>query len=143
MNLATFTAAALLLATVPHETIPCDRVALIEVNHFCNDEAQLVFDQVLFYEWNASKGRHDVQAWRLLKNPNQWPQRDYGTGEYRSMWLDGETLREVRAATVRETWTQIDPELEARQVLAKEKRRDLIKTDSLPRSVLVERRWTE
>lgn len=135
--------AALLLATVPQETIPRDRVDLIEVNHFHDDQARLVFDQIIFYEWDAREGRHEVQAWRLLKSNNQRPQRDYTTGDYRAKWMDGETLREVRALAIRETWTNTDPELEARQTLAKERRRDLIRHDSLPRSVLVERRWTE
>jgi hypothetical protein len=120
----------LVLATVgtnPIEDVPRDRIDLIEVNHFHDDQGRLVFDQVIFYEWSPEKGRHQVQAWRLLKNASQRPHRDYRTGEYVATWLDGETFREVRAATMRETWTQYDPELVEREHLAKEKRKDLAK----------------
>jgi hypothetical protein len=126
-----------MLSTVgsnPIEDVPCDRVDLIEVNHFHDEQGRLVFDQVIFYEWSPEKGRHQVQAWRLLKNANQKPRRDYKTGEYVASWLDGETIREVRAATVRESWTQYDPELVEREYLAKEKRKDLAKVRTpLPR----------
>jgi hypothetical protein len=125
MNLSTFTAAAMLLGTIPHDAILRDRVDLVEVNHFCNDQAQLVFDQIIFYEWCQGKGRHEIVAWRLLKNPRQKPQRDFRTGEHSSLWLDGETIREVRAQTVRETWTQVDPELVGRETLPKEQRKEL------------------
>jgi hypothetical protein len=120
----------LLLSAVgitPIEDVPCDRIDLIEVNHFHDDQGRLVFDQVIFYEWSQEKGRHQVQAWRLLKNASQKPRRDFQTGEYVATWLDGETLREVRAPTIRESWTQYDPELVEREHLPKEKRKDLTK----------------
>ena len=127
----------LLLSTVgsnPIEDVPRDRIDLIEVNHFHDDQGRLVFDQVIFYEWSPEKGRHQVQAWRLLKSASQKPRRDYRTGDYVATWLDGETLGEVRAATMRETWTQYDPELVEREHLAKEKRKDLAKVRApLPR----------
>jgi hypothetical protein len=125
VNAATFTAATMLLGTIPHDAILRDRVDLVEVNHFCNDQAQLVFDQIIFYEWCQGKGRHEIVAWRLLKNPRQTPQRDFRTGEHSALWLDGEAIREVRAQTVRETWTQVDPELVGRETLPKEQRKEL------------------
>ena len=127
----------LLLSTVgtnPIEDVPRDRIDLIEVNHFHDDQGRLVFDQVIFYEWSPEKGRHQVQAWRLLKNSGQKPRRDYQTGEYVASWLDGEMLREVRGRTMRESWTQYDPELVEREHLAKEKRKELTKSrTTLPR----------
>lgn len=120
----------LLLAAVgssPIEDIPCDRVDLIEVNHFHDDQGRLVFDQVIFYEWSPTQGRHQVQAWRLLKSAAQKPRADFQTGEFVATWQDGETLREVRASSARESWTQFDPELVEREFLAKEKRKDLAK----------------
>jgi hypothetical protein len=120
----------LLLAAVgssPIQDVPCDRVDLIEVNHFHDDQGRLVFDQVIFYEWCPRRGRHQVQAWRLLKTPAQKPRRDFATGEYVATWHDGETLREVRAPAARESWTQYDPELVEREYLPKEKRKDLVK----------------
>ncbi len=129
----------LLLAAVgsnPIETFPCDRVDLIEVNHFHDDQGRLVFDQLIFYEWSPQKGRHQVQAWRLLKNSNQKPRRDFASGEYVSTWLDGDTFREVRAPAARETWTQYDPELVEREHLAKEKRKDLAKVRPITRKTV-------
>ena len=118
----------------PIEDVPCNRVDLMEVNHFHDDHGRLVFDQVIFYEWSPQQGRHQVQAWRLLKNSHQRPRRDYPTGDYVATWQDGETLREVRSATVRESWTQYDPELVEREHLPKEKRKELVKArQPLPR----------
>ncbi len=115
----------LLLSAVgssPIEDFPRERVDLIEVNHFHDDQGRLVFEQVIFYEWSAEKSRHQVQAWRLLKNPSQRPKRDFATGEYVATWFDGDIFREVRAPAARESWTQYDPELIEREHLPKEKR---------------------
>jgi hypothetical protein len=117
--------AVLGFGSMPQDINVRDRVDLIEVNHFHDSEARLVFDQVIFYEWSPAKSRHQVQAWRLLKSPRQYPRRDYRVGDYVTRWTDGETDREVRAATIRETWTQHDPELLERAELAKEKRKEL------------------
>lgn len=119
--------AAIALGSNPQAINVRDQVDLIEVNHFHDDQARLVFDQVIFYEWSPSKSRHQVQAWRLLKTPRQTPRRDYRLGDYVTRWTDGETEREVRAATFRETWTQTDPELAEREFLPKERRKDLSK----------------
>jgi hypothetical protein len=67
-----------------------------------------------------------VRAWRLVKNSQQLPQRDWLAGGYSSAWMDGELLRHVRAQSVRETWLQYDPELVERDYLPKERRRELV-----------------
>jgi hypothetical protein len=106
------TAAFLLLATVPQETFVRDSVACIEINAFHDDEARLVFTQAIFYDADDS-----CRDWRLVRNRSDAPQanievhRDYLRGDYVARWLDGETFREVRAATYRETFTQYDREL--------------------------------
>jgi hypothetical protein len=66
-----------------------------------------------------------VRAWRLVKNPAQLPQRDWQDGGYVAVWHDGEVLRHVHAESMRETWTQYDPELIEREFLPKEQRREL------------------
>ncbi len=43
------------------------------------------------------------------------------------MWQDGEIVRRVQADSVRETWTQYDPELLERGYLAKDRREELTK----------------
>jgi hypothetical protein len=66
-----------------------------------------------------------VRAWRLVKNPAQLPQRDWKDGGYLAVWQDGEVLRHVHGQSMRETWTQYDPELIEREYLPKEQRREL------------------
>ena len=80
---------------------------------------------MIFYDWSQDVGRYQVRAWRLVKSPTQFPQRDWEQGNYLSIWQDGEVLRKIRAASARESWTQYDPELVEREYLPKELRRDL------------------
>ena len=120
----------LLISTVgtnPIMDVPRDRCDLIEVNHFHDENGRRVFDQVIFYEWSPRDGRHQVQAWRLLKSQAQKPRYVFETGEYVATWHDGQTLREVRSFAARESWTQHDPELMEREFLPKEKRKELAK----------------
>lgn len=109
----------------PQEDVSRDRVDLVEVNHFYDDSGRHVFDQVIFYDWSPLDCRHLVRAWRMVKNPAQLPKRNWADDTYTATWNDGEVLREVRAATMRESWTQYDPELLERDYLPKEKRREL------------------
>lgn len=91
----------------------------IEVNHFYSETGDLVFTQAIYRDWSA------IRAWRLVKHPNQLPARDWEHGGYVTTWLDGDTLRQVRAGAIRETWTQFDPELNERDCLPVCKRREL------------------
>jgi len=105
--------------------VASEQVDLVEVNHFYDDQGRHVFDQVIFYDWAEGHSRHMVRAWRLVKNPAQLPQRNWKDGTYSAIWHDNEVLRKVQAKSMRESWTQYDPELVEREFLAKEKRRDL------------------
>ena len=87
----------------------------------------LVFDQVIFYDWCNQQCRYHVRAWRLLKKPAQIPSRNWQHGDFVAIWQDNETLRRVRAQSLRQSWTQHDPELAEREYLPKEKRADLVK----------------
>jgi hypothetical protein len=120
-----------LLATVPHgETVLRDRACCLEVNNFHDSEGQLVFKQLLV--WEFRRGTHRIIDWRLIKNrgelgTNIEVRRDYQTGDYVARWWEengGE--REVRAKTARETWTQVDPELRDRDAHPVNQRRKLI-----------------
>jgi hypothetical protein len=119
----------------PPELAVIDRVDVIELNHFYDEQGKLVFDQLLFYDWSPQQSRYNVRAWRLLKSSLQMPQRDWQRGDYSVRWFDGDTLREIRAKTVRETWTQHDPELVEREFLAKEQRRELTKMVQTRRTI--------
>lgn len=129
MGTVTSSFAALLTAVSlnPIEPATEERVDLMEVNHFYDEHGKLVFDQVIFYDWCEKQCRFNVRAWRLLKKPTQVPRRNWSSGDYVAVWQDGEQLRKVRAATMRESWTQYDPELVERQFLPKDQRRELQK----------------
>jgi len=105
--------------------VASEQVDLVEVNHFYDDQGRHVFDQVIFYDWAEGHSRHMVRAWRLVKNPAQLPQRNWKDGSYTALWHDNEVLRKVQARSMRESWTQYDPELVEREYLPKEKRKEL------------------
>ena len=127
MGILTTTAAVMMTAVglVPREDVTSDIVDLIEINHYYDEHGKHVFDQIIFYDWSPSHSRYNVRAWRLLKKPAQIPSRNWKHGDYVAVWHDGDMLRRVRAQSVRESWTQHDPELTEREFLPKEKRRDL------------------
>jgi hypothetical protein len=105
---------------VPRDVALRDSVDVIEVHHFYDEHGRLVFDQLI--GWGADD---HVVFWRLIKTPDHLPKRDWSSGDYRATFMDGEQLRSVSAPAFRERWTQWDVELEDREYLAKEKRREL------------------
>ncbi|MBW8883626.1 MAG: hypothetical protein JF612_02375 [Planctomycetia bacterium] len=113
------------LGIAPQDDVVRESVDLIELNHFYDEHGRLVFDQVIFYDWAAGEARYNVRAWRLVKNPAQLPQRDWRLGGYSAMWQDGEQIRYIHSKSIRETWTQYDPELVEREYLPKERRKEL------------------
>lgn len=127
MGAASVTLALLLgaIALQPSRDIAADQVDLIEINHFHDEQGRLVFDQVIFYDWSPAQSRYLVRAWRLLKTPAQMPQQDPHQRGFVAVWHDGDVLRRVHGRVMRETWTQHDPELVAREYLPKEQRREL------------------
>lgn len=116
---------SLAMALVPSSDIAVDSIDIIEINHFYDEQGRLVFDQVIFWRWDEIYGGHRVVAWRLLKKPSQIPRYCYSLGRWRAVWLDGETMRDVRAYGMRETWTQYDPEQLDREKLPASERRKL------------------
>jgi hypothetical protein len=117
--------AILLLSIVPRDDAARESVDLIELNHFFDEHGRLVFDQVIFYDWSEADARYQCRAWRLVKNPAQLPERDWASGRYRAIWQEGEQLRDIWSDSIRETWTQEDPELVEREHLPKERRKEL------------------
>lgn len=110
----------------------CDR---IELNHFYDSNARLVFDQLLFYEWSHDAGRHQLRAWRMVKGGEaskkrvsqspMIPRYDHARRCWACEWHDSDIHRRVEAQAFIETWTQYDPELADREFLPKEHRREL------------------
>jgi len=113
----------LCLGSIPRDDVARESVDLIEVNHFYDECGKLVFDQVIFYDWDWNAERYQIRAWRLVKSPAILPVRD--SAGYRSTWQDGLIPRSVTATSFRETWTQYDPELVEREFLPKERRKEL------------------
>jgi hypothetical protein len=122
----------------PTQQVVVDHVDLVEVNHFYDEHGKRVFDQVIFYDWCADAGRYNVRAWRLLKTQDQVPLKNWQRGDYAAVWHDGDILREVRSRSIRETWTQYDPELVEREFLPKEQRRELSRIATRKRPVRAE-----
>ena len=124
-------AVCILLGFTPTEHAKLDRVDLVEINHFFDEQGRLVFDQLIFYDWCAVQKRYNVRDWRLLKSPAQIPVRNWKDRDYVAVWHDfkeRDVLRKVVAKMIRETWTQYDPELLEREFLPQEKRRELSKS---------------
>jgi hypothetical protein len=113
------------IVSSPDSSIIKDMVDLVEVNHYHDARGEHVFDQLIFYDWSNQQRRFQVRAWRLIKTESQLPRRDYRQGNWLVRWHDDGVLREVTAASRRETWTQYDPELIERENLPQDQRLDL------------------
>jgi hypothetical protein len=115
---------------LPRDDAIRESVDLIEVNHFYGEDCKLVFDQIIFMDWSHGDARYMVRSWRLIKTPLQIPYRDHANGGYTAVWVDnGDALRVVRSRDFRETWSQAgvggDPEVNEREFLPKERRKEL------------------
>lgn len=121
-------ASVVALAILPTAEPVRDSVDVAEVNHFYDHDGRHVFDQLIFWDMSADGGER-VVAWRLIKDGSPLPQRDWRHGGYYVLWRDErnatERYQRVQAVGVRETWTQHDPELQDREALPVERRREL------------------
>lgn len=99
-----------------------ERVDLIELNHFVDEEGREVFRQVIFYDWSDTHRRFHVRAWRLVKSPRQIPKQRWNPRRFECTWHDDGLLRQVWAPSMRETWTQNDPERVNRRLLPEDRR---------------------
>jgi hypothetical protein len=153
----------LLLSIIPQpDGVLRDTVGVIEINHHYKADATLRHHQLIFWDWHENvvipakdeefdhcmnivtcpptpewRGpRFMCVDWRVLRGPHMLPIRDWRNGGYVIHWTEvqGGQEREVRALSIRETWTQdqfdtdklSDPEsYENEMVLPKEKRRHL------------------
>lgn len=114
----------LAMAILPTTQPVVDRVDVIEVSHVYSAQGDHVFSQLLFWEL-ASDGEYDLRTWLLLKQGGHRPEYDFARGDYVARFSSWEQFHEVRAPVFRETWTQYDPELIARDRMPKENRRGL------------------
>jgi hypothetical protein len=108
----------------------CQRVDLIELNHFFDDLGRHAYDQVIFFEWSEEYLRYDVIAWCLVEHDDgRVPVHLPSSGEYVVRWFDRDARaeREVRSQLFRETWTQIDPERANKRLLEEKYRISLFR----------------
>lgn len=113
------------LGTVPVEVVAQDAALIVERNHYYDQNGKHVFDQLIWYDFDPAQNRYQVRDWRLVREPEHAPVWDESRGCYRAVFMDGKTLRDVRACIYRETWTQYDPEIYEREYLPKDCRRGL------------------
>lgn len=116
--------AVLIFSVIPQEVgVVRDYVDVVERNRVYDENAVLVFEQLIWYTWSEADGRFQVRAWRLDKSPAIVPLK---TPEgYVSVWMDGDVPRYVLARSRVESWTQHDPELAERAYLDNDKRKGL------------------
>lgn len=113
-------------AILPSEDVTRERCDLIVLNSFYDDQARLVFDQLLFYDWSHDDGRFQLRAWRMVKSTAQHPRYDHARELWTTTtWLDGEIPRQITAPVYQHVFTSFDPELTEREFLPKEQRREL------------------
>ena len=103
-----------------HNDILDEEVHSIEINHFYDDKAKLIFTQFIF--WDSYDDTLFVRDWRLVKKESRFPQVNYRNNRYELTWIDGEYFRKVYTNHVYHTWTQRDVEYVNRDVLPKEDR---------------------
>lgn len=101
-----------------------DRAELVEINHFYSEDGMKTFDQVIFYDWDDKACRFQVVDWRLIKKGFQCS-KDVDRNLFVTTWLDHDQHRKVVSPLFRETWTQVDPELQERHVFPQDRRRKL------------------
>ena len=123
----------LLLSVVPYNDVARERVDVLEVNHFYDEQGRLVFDQLIGYDWSPDEARDQIRDWRLIKHQSWVPVYNHRTKYHEVMTMDGELIRVIRATMIRESWTQYDPELLERDFLPKEHRK-LFYTPNVVRS---------
>jgi len=94
---------ALSLQPLPSGVLCEDRFDRAELNHYYDDDANHVFDQVIFWRWHETE--YHAHGYRLPK------QSAASSIDGRSfVFLDGDKLRRVRFDLLTESWTQFDPE---------------------------------
>lgn len=107
--------ATILFCTLPHESprVLAERVETVEINNFYDLDGKQVFAQLIF------RDQGQIIAWRFPKSMS-W--------SYHPSLLvltDEAKVRIIVPDSVVESWTQFDPEQEARGWLPCERRRGL------------------
>lgn len=116
-------------ADVSLDRVPHDKVDVIERNHLYDGKGELNFTQYIFWDLDF-RGDYHVIAWRMEKVDGSTirpPHKDWRSGFYQMNFFDRDKLRRISSCSYRETWTQVDPEVEDRKIRPVEYRRGLSK----------------
>jgi hypothetical protein len=104
---------ALLLAIIPYSPVIETQVDLYEYNRIYSDDGTVALTQRIFHDIP------EVLGWRMVKRP------DCRLDSNRVLFFDGDVLRLIRYGSRVDSHTNYDPEMDARQVLSPEHRREL------------------
>lgn len=108
-----------ILCFLPQETAYREEVSVIEWNCIYDYDGRETLSQLIFWERDNS-----VRDWRGNRNYIQ-PRKDFATGDWVLIFVDGDKLREIRARSYRVTNTDYDPEQMDRQNVPEVRRRKL------------------
>jgi len=114
----------LLFTVIPNDVVIKQTVDRIELNHYYDENGKVVFNQLIFYEWNHD--RFDVLEYRILK----FDDLSAGIKNFKLLpngiiFFDGGTMKCIKTSNFIETHTQYDVEQEERLKLPKEQRKGL------------------
>lgn len=110
-----------------HPVVITEQCDMMEVNHYYDEHGKLIFDQVIFYDWEQydpidDKWRYQIRAWRLMEKPEHVPTKDWPRDMWSVIFRDCGHIRSVKAPVLKESWTQYDPE----EFKLKDNRRELL-----------------
>ena len=95
----------LALSLVPYDPVVTDTVDIVELNHYLNAHSGEFYDQYIYWEWYYD--RFLVVDWRHARHITA-PTR---CGKWYVFYrVDHECIRRIRSTSIRETWTDHDPE---------------------------------
>lgn len=118
-----------------NQPVVSEAVDMIELNHFHDAQGRAVYDQVIFYEWSASRQVFHVRAWCLVEKDKPLAKQPVFSNASRLTtvrYYDAESKieRSVSSRIYRETWTQYDPERTNKRLLDESERMALYRPEA-------------
>lgn len=113
----------LLASYVDNKVVIYDEVDCTEINRYYDNEAELVFVQIIFWDFNWLLDEYVCRDWRFVRDNLQEPVRVWGVQgsrpQWKTSWWDEKdnVRREVRSWGMRSTRTWWDPEVENRKLV--------------------------
>jgi len=102
----------LILGMTIMDGIVRDDCDIIEKNFYHNEHGDLVFIQMIFWEWSQANQRHEVRDWTMFENVRFIDRPRVGRTVVHFHCHKENRTRIITSRTYRESWTQNDPERE-------------------------------